>query len=104
MDKEKVIRELKAFKKRLNSKIKVDQIILFGSIAAGTAGKDSDIDVMIVSPSFNKLNFVQRSARMYQVWTLHEPVDFFCLTPEEFDAKKHRATLVREAVREGVVI
>lgn len=93
--------ELKEFKKKLNKDYPVDHLILFGSTATGKATKDSDIDLIIVSKKFKKLNFMQRGAKMYNYWTLRKPVDFICYTPEEFNKRKNGVTIVKQALKEG---
>ena len=55
MDQKNVTRTVRQFRKALESlNIEVEQIILFGSHAMGTAREDSDIDVVVISPSFAK--------------------------------------------------
>src|SRR5574341_996900 len=53
------IREkLREFSKVLRKKgIRITKIILYGSYAAGTFHKDSDIDVAIISPDFGRDRF-----------------------------------------------
>ena len=76
----------------------------FGSRARGKSHKYSDIDLIIVSPKFKKLNFFKRGARMYDYWNLNYPVDFLCYTPKEFNKLKKQITIVSEAVKEGIEI
>ena len=105
MDKVKSIRKkLKDFKYRVNRDIPVDTMILFGSRAKGKTGKDRDVDLLIVSPRFKKLDFFKRGAKMYDYWDLNYPVDFLCYTPKEFNKLKKQITIVREAVKEGILI
>lgn len=40
--------------------IKVDRLVLFGSYASGQMRPDSDIDLAVISSSFNRKNIVQR--------------------------------------------
>lgn len=40
------------FAEALERRVRVDQIILFGSRARGDATEDSDIDLLVVSPDF----------------------------------------------------
>ena len=40
--------------------IKVERLVLFGSYAAGTMRSDSDIDIAVISSSFNRKNIIQR--------------------------------------------
>lgn len=40
--------------------IQVERVILYGSYANGNAGEDSDIDLIIISKDFKKLNIRER--------------------------------------------
>lgn len=99
-----VMNELKKFKQALQKEISVSKLILFGSVAEGTATKDSDVDLIIVSPAFSKLNFFKRGALMYDYWKPLLAVDFLCFTPEEFEARKKGVTIVSHALKHGIVI
>lgn len=44
------------YKDAISKDIRVSSIVLFGSYANGTAKKDSDIDIAVVSPDFSKSN------------------------------------------------
>ena len=103
-ERENLIKELEQFKERISIKFKVDHFLFFGSQARGTAHKDSDIDLIIVSPLFRKQKFFKRAVELYDYWNLDYPVDFLCLTPEEFNKKKEEIGIIQDAVREGVVI
>jgi predicted nucleotidyltransferase len=53
MDQDTVIKTVKQFEKALAAaNIQVEQLILFGSHATGTAREDSDIDIVVISSSF----------------------------------------------------
>ena len=105
MDKETVLKKsLREFKKRVNEDFPVYKMFLFGSQATGKTHKDSDVDLIIVSRKFRQLNFIMRSAHMYDYWTLPMPVDFLCYTPEEFNRLKRQITIVKEAVENGIEI
>jgi predicted nucleotidyltransferase len=80
----------------------VRRLILFGSRARGTARRFSDVDLIIVSPRFSKLNSIERGARMYDYWDLDYPADFLCYTPAEFERLRTQPTLVRDAVEHGI--
>ena len=105
MGKGKSMREkLKIFRENVNKEIPIDTLILFGSRTKGKTGKDVDVDLIIVSSKFRKLDFFQRGAKMYNYWDINYPVDFLCYTPKEFNKLKKQITIVREAVREGIEI
>lgn len=101
---ETLMKEIREFKKNLNEKIPVQKMILFGSYAHGKPHRDSDIDLLIVSAKFRGRRSFKRSLGFYEYWTLNCPVDFLCYTPEEFNRLKKRATIVSEAVRNGIEI
>ena len=84
--------------------ISLTKLILFGSRAEGKKGRDTDVDLLVVSDAFKKLDFFQRGAKMYDYWNLNYPVDFLCYTPEEFKKLKNQITIVREAVEHGIEI
>ena len=50
----KVNRLIRQFANELKKEISVEKIFLFGSYATGNPTKDSDIDVIVVSPAFAK--------------------------------------------------
>lgn len=53
MNQDAVVKTLDQFNKALESlNIQIDQLIVFGSHAAGTAREDSDLDTIVISPSF----------------------------------------------------
>ena len=79
-------------------------MILFGSRAKGKTGKDRDIDLIVVSSRFKRLDFFERGAKMYNYWNLDYPVDFLCYTPEEFKRLREHITIVSEALKEGIEI
>ena len=103
MDK-KIIAKLKEFKARVNKDYSVSRLIFFGSRVTGKPHRWSDIDLVIVSGKFRKIDFIQRGARMYDYWQLDYPVDFLCYTPAEFNRLKNRITIVSHALKEGVAI
>ena len=104
MGKKTIINQLREYKNALSKDVPVYKMIFFGSRAKGRFHKDSDIDLIIVSPKFRRLNFFKRGAKMYDYWSLNYPVDFLCYTPEEFNKLKKQITIVKEAVKKGVEI
>lgn len=100
MDK-KIIENLRKFKRAANKDYPIDRLIVFGSRVRGKFHRWSDIDLIIVSRKFKKLDFMQRGAKMYDYWSLDYPVDFLCYTPEEFNKLSKGITIVNEAVSKG---
>jgi predicted nucleotidyltransferase len=93
---------IERFLEQVDRDFPVRRLILFGSRARGKARRYSDVDLIVVSPRFRKLNSIERGARMYDYWDLDCPADFLCYTPAEFDRLKMRPTLVRDAVEHGI--
>lgn len=104
VQKESIIQQLKVFLTNLNEIIKINEIILFGSRAEGTASRKSDVDLIIVSEDFEGKNFFERASMMYDYWDLDLPVDFLCYTTKEFNKLKKGITIVSEALKKGIVM
>jgi len=100
---EDLITGLESFRKKLSGFIPVTEMILFGSRATGKAGKESDVDLLVVSPAFKNMKSA-RGKGLYDFWDLDYPVDFICYTPEEFEEQKKQVSLVRMALKEGIEI
>ena len=79
-------------------------IYLFGSQATGKTHKDSDIDLIIVSPYFENMSSIQRAAKLYDYWDALFAVDFICYTPKEFSVLKKKISIVRDALSYGKII
>lgn len=99
----------KGLKKILNyfrKKYKPEKIILFGSRARGEELKSSDIDILVISKSFEKQpNYVKRLIEIYkEIPAIGINVDVLALTPKEFNERKKLLTIVKKAVEEGKVI
>ncbi len=102
--KESIISALSKFKQKLEKKIEVQKMILFGSYARGDYKKESDVDLIIVSSDFRKISFPKRSWDFYNLWDIDMPVDYLCFTPEEFEKQKRKVSIVSMALKEGIVI
>ena len=105
MDRRKrLIKELSRFAEEISGEYSLKKMILFGSQATGKARKDSDVDLILVSPKFRGQRKLQRSPQFYLKWNLDWPVDFLCYTPEEFERKKKQIGVVQQAVKDGIEI
>lgn len=108
MDRRKLIKKLKEFKVQIKDRYNPSKIILFGSMASGKSHKDSDVDIIIVSKSFEGKKSFKRSPDLYLEWHLKTdmelPVDFLCYTPKEFNKLKKQVTIVSEALKNGIEI
>jgi predicted nucleotidyltransferase len=80
------------------------QIILFGSYARGTAGPDSDVDLLVVMPVEGSRRR-QRVAIRVALRGMGLAKDVFVVTPEEVERYGDLVgTLVYPALREGKVL
>jgi predicted nucleotidyltransferase len=71
----------------LKKEIKVKGVLLFGSFAWGKPTKHSDVDLIIISPDFNKKKFSNRLqwlSRMRDDLTHQIAMDIIGYTPKEF--------------------
>jgi len=99
-----VDRAIQAMVRRIVRQFRPERVILFGSHARGDAGRDSDVDLLVVMP-------VQGSRREKQIdirVALHDiPVakDVIVTSPEDFAWRKETVgTIEYPAVREGKVL
>lgn len=90
--------------RRIVERFDPEQIILFGSHARGTAGPDSDVDLLVVMPVTGSKREKQIAIR----GVLHDiriPKDVVVVTPDEVERQRNIVgTIVRPALREGKVL
>jgi len=95
---------------RIKAAGKIDNILLFGSAANGTAGPDSDIDLIVVldrdtmpgSYRERSTNYLQISRAIRTIEKQH-PIDLLVYTRPEFEMIKSSGSLfVRRVLREGI--
>ena len=89
---------------RLVERFGPEQIILFGSHVRGTAGPDSDVDLLVVMPFTGSKRAKQLEMRM----ALHDislSKDIILVTPDEVARRRDIVgTIIRPALREGKVL
>jgi uncharacterized protein len=97
-------RWLPTMKRRLIREFHPERIVLFGSQARGDAGKDSDVDLLVVMPEVGDARRLRIAMRV----ALHDlPVskDIFVTTPDRVQRYGDLVgTILRPALREGVTI
>ncbi len=82
--------------------IEVSKIILYGSYAGGRPKEYSDIDIIIVSPTFNKMDIFERQEILSRAHhEFGEPIEPIGLTPQQMKEKKG---LVREILEKGITL
>lgn len=101
------IKIVKDYAKNLSGKIKIDQVILFGSAARGRMNYHSDLDVIILSPNFKKMDFIKRLQLLShaRVRASREiPMDILGYTKEEFEELSKESVVLGEAKQKGKII
>ena len=96
---------LAAFAERVREQIGAQRVLLFGSRARGQAGRDSDYDLIVVSPRFASVEPPRRAIGLRQLWYDvggEGPMDLIYLTPEEFAETQQRITLVAAVLPEAI--
>ena len=100
MDRER----LKSVAERLRERYGAQRVILFGSVARGEATEDSDVDLLVISPTTE--NFYTRMASVLE--TVRDisrgmPLSPIVLTPDELKARLDRGDqFVQDIVATGV--
>ncbi len=89
---------------RLTERFDPQEIILFGSHTRGTAGPDSDVDLLMIMPVSGSRRDKQVEMRV----ALHDiavPKDIILVTPDEVERQRDVVgTIIRPALREGKVL
>ena len=89
--------------KRIADNYQPDKIILFGSCARGNAGKNSDIDLLIVKKT--DLDMHQRILEIQDIVPHNFPLDIIVYTPEEFEENKNNKwSFLYGVMKEGKII
>lgn len=96
---EKLEGELKKIIEKLRSDKSIRLILLFGSLAKGDVGSESDIDLIVVKETNKK--FLDRLDEFYE--DANMAMDVLVYTPEEFRSLKNRR-FIMNAVKEGKVL
>jgi len=98
----RIIRNLLANLKRKG--IRVNRIILYGSYAKGNPRTDSDIDVAIISSSFNNKNLLKRQELLGEaIFGLDEPIEAIGYSCKDF-ANRSRLSFLFDIVSNGKTV
>jgi predicted nucleotidyltransferase len=103
LDKTAVLGILERFRAALAKRgVKVSLIVLYGSYATGRQHEGSDIDVVVVSDSFEGKRLLERvevlSEAIYEVW---EPIEAVAKTPREWE---EGSSLIVQFAKQGEVV
>jgi predicted nucleotidyltransferase len=88
-DNRPLMTRIKEFIKKIEEKIDVERVLLFGSTARGKRNKESDVDLIIVSKNFDGIPELERSRMLLDVWSYVEELQILTYTVEEFEQVKN---------------
>ncbi len=84
--------------------ISVQRVILFGSQTRGTFGKDSDIDIAIISKEFEKMGLWEKAKYLGRAAReLPYPIEALGFSPSQLKEFK-QGTILDEIIRRGIEI
>jgi len=89
---------------KLVKEFKPRKIIVFGSRMQGTAKRDSDIDVIVVSSYFSEIPFLKRMPLVLKKLSFPKHVDYICYTPVEYERIKVESFTIRDALENALEI
>lgn len=82
---------------------KIIRIILFGSVARGDDNEESDIDILIISNEWEKIDSLITDEVFKVVLETEELISPYVLSEKQFNETKHFSFLTN-VLRESVVI
>ncbi len=100
---EKVIKALECLRAEKDS-LKIEEAYLVGSYARGDWLRDSDLDLIIVSPIFRNLDVGVRYRVVKEAIGYGVPLEALCYTPEEFQEAKNRSIVVQDMLEYAVKV
>ncbi len=102
---------LRKFVSKVKERFPDAQVILFGSRVKKEFLKDSDFDIVIISDSFKDIHFLKRleilNRMWYDCWKKEESfigADILAYTYEEFEKKKQKICIIKEVLKEGILL
>jgi predicted nucleotidyltransferase len=97
---------IRHFVQRLRERMQVTAVLLFGSRARGDWLRDSDVDLLVLSPDLDGVPHLARLERLFAEWAAVSrlPADVLGLTPDEFAARADELSVIGEIARKGVVL
>ena len=92
---------LRDFVRKLDAEIGIEKALLFGSTAKGIRHENSDVDLIIVSRTFENMPEPKRLGFLQHRWRYIEDLEALAYTPSEFERVKHR--LLMEKILEYAI-
>ena len=89
---------------KIVEEFKPEKVIIFGSRVRGDAKKDSDIDVIVISPYFVDIPFLKRMPLLLKKVPFPKHVDYLCYTPTEYEKIKKESSVIADALENSLEI
>ena len=84
--------------------VPVEKIYLFGSHARRDAGEESDVDLAVISPLFEKMNLWDRAGFLGKAaWDIEHSIDVLGFSPSQV-RKAVPGTLLNHIMKHGIEI
>ncbi|GAB7015242.1 nucleotidyltransferase domain-containing protein [Methanogenium cariaci] len=98
---EYLMAEISAFTEEIRSRMDIDRIILYGSVARGDFNEGSDVDLLIVADF--KERFHKRPLDIFDITDL--PIEPVCYTRQEFEELvRNKNPFVLSVCEEGILV
>jgi predicted nucleotidyltransferase len=97
---------IKEYQQKLESSgVRVKKIIIYGSHASGKSGKDSDIDLVVISDDFKNMDLWERLCLLGRARIgIKRPMEILGFTEEELAAQPIGSFIGDEVKPKGVVV
>lgn len=103
---QQIYERLRKISERLKKEYHAEKVVLFGSHARGEATEDSDVDILVVAPT-NERMFERMATVSGLIRDLRNglPVPPIVLTPKEFKRKlDEEDAFIQTIMEEGIVL
>ncbi|MEM2245628.1 MAG: nucleotidyltransferase domain-containing protein [Thermofilum sp.] len=87
------------FVEKVKAQLGPAEVYLFGSYARGDWLRDSDVDLIVVSPAFQGLDLGKRYSLVRRLLPDTISVELLLYTPEEFERLREKSVVLRDAAR-----
>ena len=85
-----LMERVREFIRKVDVKMPVEKVLLFGSTAKGTRREESDVDLIIISKAFRDVHELERIGMLLELWPYLEELNILAYTPGEFSEVKDR--------------
>jgi predicted nucleotidyltransferase len=96
------LRVIRRYARAIAERFQPDKIILFGSYAYGTPHEDSDVDLLVIKPTWNQLS---QAVQIRRALAAPFPMDLIVRTPKEMKWRLEEGeSFLTEVVSRGKVL